>query len=85
MLLAPVKHQFLALEGFPQIAGDLFDSLLLGLTQRRAGTGEDIEDRQFFFAEVLAEWLLCVASPPTQRAGAGQCAVVAGDPASARR
>lgn len=33
----------------------------------------------------LAEWVLRVASPSAQRAGASQCAVVAADPAGAYR
>jgi hypothetical protein len=52
-LLTPAKNQQ-RIQPFEQLPRDLLDLVALLGRQRRSGTHQDIEDGQFFFAQVLA-------------------------------
>ena len=55
LLVPPGQHQQLGLQLRQQVLADLLDRLRLLGVELRAGPGEDVEDRQLFLADMLAQ------------------------------
>ena len=65
LLLAPVEHELLALEGGQQFTAHLLDLGLLGLGQHEFGFGQDVEQRQLFFDESFGDAALLLGCQRT--------------------